>query len=145
MDYNKQWRKDNKKHIQEYNRQYREENPVRCRECQRQWRKKNPDYDKQWAKDNPDKVNAKIAKRKARELNQTPQNANKELINFYYEVAATMLDYEVDHIKPLSKGGLHHEDNLQILEKSLNRQKSNKWPLTKEDQIKFREGIRLWL
>ena len=34
--------------------------------------------------------------------------------------------YEVDHIIPLSKGGLHHEDNLQYLTVLENRQKSNK-------------------
>lgn len=34
--------------------------------------------------------------------------------------------YEVDHIIPLSKGGLHHENNLQYLLKEENRKKSNK-------------------
>lgn len=34
--------------------------------------------------------------------------------------------HEVDHIFPLSKGGLHHEDNLQYLTKEDNRKKSNK-------------------
>ena len=34
--------------------------------------------------------------------------------------------YEVDHIIPLSKGGLHHQDNLQYLLKEENRRKSNK-------------------
>lgn len=34
--------------------------------------------------------------------------------------------YEVDHIVPVSKGGLHHQDNLQYLPKEVNRKKSNK-------------------
>jgi len=34
---------------------------------------------------------------------------------------------EVDHIQPLSKGGFHHQDNLQYLTKEENRRKSNKW------------------
>jgi len=34
--------------------------------------------------------------------------------------------YEVDHIIPLSKGGKHHESNLQYLTVSENRKKSNK-------------------
>lgn len=33
--------------------------------------------------------------------------------------------YEVDHIIPLSKGGLHHENNLQYLPKKGNRRKGN--------------------
>jgi len=34
--------------------------------------------------------------------------------------------YEVDHIIPLSKGGKHHEDNLQYLTLSENRKKNNR-------------------
>jgi hypothetical protein len=34
--------------------------------------------------------------------------------------------YEVDHILPLSRGGLHHEDNLQYLLIEENRKKGNK-------------------
>ena len=34
--------------------------------------------------------------------------------------------YEVDHIIPLSKGGLHHENNLQYLLKEVNRRKGNR-------------------
>ena len=35
--------------------------------------------------------------------------------------------YEVDHIVPLSKGGKHHEDNLQYLTLEDNRRKGNRW------------------
>lgn len=34
--------------------------------------------------------------------------------------------YEVDHIIPLSKGGLHHQDNLQYLVMKDNRSKGNR-------------------
>ena len=34
--------------------------------------------------------------------------------------------FEVDHIHPISKGGLHVEYNLQYLPKSANRSKGNK-------------------
>lgn len=37
--------------------------------------------------------------------------------------------YEVDHIIPLSRGGLHHQDNLQYLLKEDNRRKGNKMVL----------------
>lgn len=34
--------------------------------------------------------------------------------------------YHVDHIIPISKGGLHHEDNLQYLTPHENRSKGDK-------------------
>ena len=84
----------------------------------------------------------KTQKRYYLKLKQTPADANLDLIRFYYIVSETMKDYEVDHIKPLSKGGLHNEDSLQILNRSLNLLKLNKWPLTNEEKIKYK-GIRL--
>ena len=43
----------------------------------------------------------------------------------YY--AACPAGYEVDHIRPLSKGGEHTLSNLQYLTVSENRTKSDKW------------------
>jgi len=45
--------------------------------------------------------------------------------------------YVVDHIQPLSKGGLNGQDNLQILPYTLNAEKSNKWPLTEEQKCRY--------
>jgi 5-methylcytosine-specific restriction endonuclease McrA len=47
----------------------------------------------------------------------------------------TGIAYEVDHIRPLSKGGEHALYNLQILEASLNRSKKDKWGI--EEQTYF--------
>ena len=61
-----------------------------------------------------------MAKRK----NQTPDDVNiKELQEFYINCPE---GYEVDHIMPISKGGLHCLSNLQYLTISENRRKSNK-------------------
>lgn len=37
---------------------------------------------------------------------------------------------EIDHIIPLSKGGRHDEDNFQVLCRTCNRKKSNKFDLS---------------
>lgn len=71
------------------------------------------------------------AKYKAIKLNQTPIDADSEKIAYIYRVCEAMNqledeEYQVDHIKPLSRGGLHHQDNLQILEKTLNHKKHAK-------------------
>ena len=61
-----------------------------------------------------------LAKRK----NQTPSNIIvKDLQQFYFNCP---VGYEVDHIVPISKGGLHSLENLQYLTASDNRRKSNK-------------------
>ena len=60
----------------------------------------------------------------AKKKNQTPNNVDiKELQNFYLNCPK---GYEVDHIIPISKGGLHCIENLQYLTISENRKKSNK-------------------
>lgn len=61
----------------------------------------------------------------------TPLDADKFAIARFYEEAERMtlqtgVKHEVDHIIPISKGGLHHQDNLQILVWHENRKKGNK-------------------
>ena len=41
--------------------------------------------------------------------------------------ASTGIPHEVDHVIPISKGGLHHPDNLQVLTKDDNRQKGSNY------------------
>jgi hypothetical protein len=63
------------------------------------------------------------ARRRARLRNQTPELTQEEKIklqNFYLNCPKGC---EVDHIRPIAKGGLHHPDNLQILTKTENRKK----------------------
>jgi len=61
-----------------------------------------------------------MAKRK----NQTPKDIDIKAIQQFY--ANCPKGYEVDHIIPISKGGLHTLENLQYLTVSENRKKSNK-------------------
>ena len=51
-------------------------------------------------------------------------NANRKLIKEIYLMCPK--GHEVDHIIPLSRGGLHHQDNLQYLPKKINRKKGNR-------------------
>lgn len=53
-----------------------------------------------------------------------PCNADKVKLKEFYQNCPE--GYEVDHIIPLSRGGLHHPDNLQYLTREQNRSKSNK-------------------
>lgn len=63
--------------------------------------------------------------------NLMPDNADKKAIQKFYDEAKrltieTSVKYEVDHIKPISKGGLHHQDNLRVITFTENRKKGNK-------------------
>lgn len=91
--------------------------------------------------------NQKSSEHKAQRKNQTPPDVDLEKIAYIYQVCEAMNQvneerYEMDHIKPISKGGLHHQDNLQILKRSLNGEKNAKWPLTEGEKIKYK-GIIL--
>ena len=104
-----------------YGKKWAEENPEKTR-----------DYKRKWAKENPAKCAKKRAKYRAKKLNQTPDDADDRVITWYYTMAKQMSDrigqqgfYHVDHIIPLSKDGLHHEDNLQILTAHQNMSKGN--------------------
>lgn len=86
-----------------------------------------------WGRANPDKVNARTSKRRARlkkvAVPLTPQE-QAEVIAIYAKARAlTELvgePYHVDHIKPISKGGLHHPSNLQVLRGIDNLRKGNR-------------------
>lgn len=84
------------------------------------------------------------AKRRQQKSDQTPEltEIEQNKIHFIYKLASTMADVNVDHYQPLSKGGLHHPDNLQILDAKLNMQKKDKWPLSMDEQKKYR-GLRI--
>lgn len=84
------------------------------------------------------------SKRRATEKNQTPEltDIEQNKIHFIYQLAATMADVHIDHYQPLSKGGLHHPDNLQILDAKLNLEKKDKWPLSIDEQKKY-HGLRI--
>lgn len=61
----------------------------------------------------------------------TPPDADKAKLIWFYEEAKrltlfTGIKHEVDHIIPVSKGGLHHHNNLQVLPWMQNRAKGAK-------------------
>ena len=98
-------------------------------------------YDKKWLQNNLDKHSANSARRRAHKLSQTPDDADTTVIIWYYEIAQQMSKrigipgfYHVDHIRPLSKEGLHHEDNLQILTARQNIMKGSTLAPTTDNQ-----------
>lgn len=61
---------------------------------------------------------------RAKLRNQTPLNVDRKAIREFYKNCPE--GYEVDHIIPISKGGLHSLENLQYLTVYENRSKGNR-------------------
>ncbi|NRB25134.1 HNH endonuclease signature motif containing protein [Shewanella sp.] len=131
---------------------WRDSNPEKVKAAYNAYKLANPTKDKvyreansekvkaskaAWAKANPDKTRAYGARYRATKLAQTPTMSEEELrhIEYFYLCAEifkshTSTDYHVDHVKPLSKGGLHHPINLQVLTAKANLTKGAKWDET---------------
>ena len=67
---------------------------------------------------------ARQSRYRAKQYKVLDSTADKQKIKLIYKNCPD--GYEVDHIIPLSKGGKHHEDNLQYLTKEDNRRKNNR-------------------
>lgn len=103
-------------------------------------------YHKQYRTNNKSKINNYNASRRS-SIKHIVCDADKIRIDIMYYLCDFINkfnenSYEVDHIRPLSKGGLHHSNNLQILKADLNRKKYNKYPLTKNEKLRY-SGITL--
>ena len=70
------------------------------------------------------KKNEAWARYMCKKKNQTPIDADIPAMQLFY--INCPVGYEVDHVVPISKGGLHSLENLQYLTISENRKKSNK-------------------
>lgn len=103
------------------------------------WRSKNTEKAREatrnWFKSNPHKRTEYEATRRSRITNCTVNLTAQEktdIENIYAKCQrmnkkAGKIAFHVDHIKPLSKGGLHHPSNLQILTAQENVRKHDHW------------------
>jgi len=144
--YDKEYFQNNKEGILKRHKRWWEENKERHRVYTARWYESNKEfwrlhnkdkirkYTKEYQKNNRDKENDKAARRRAKKLDQTPVLTieEKQHIQEIYSICSLMnklstnVKWHVDHIIPLSKGGLHHPDNLQILEAVANLRKGAK-------------------
>lgn len=97
------------------------------------WRAENKEwmhrYNQQYAKENPDIVSLSRQLRETSLKQRCVSWADTEAIKQIYK-QAKVSGLEVDHIIPLQGekvSGLHVENNLQLLTKTENRRKSNKY------------------
>jgi hypothetical protein len=129
----KKYYENNKEKINQRNRRYYKNNLEKEKQRKHEYRKNNKEKIKlqshEYYKNNPEKIAANNIKRRALKLNQTPdltQEEKQQIIDIYKHSVKLGPGWQVDHIQPISKGGLHHPDNLQIVAKSYNLQKGSK-------------------
>ena len=125
--------------------EWRAANPTLLCERQRRWRAARRDkqnaYKRKYNKAHRAEKNARARTYKARKRGLSVQGTQKA-INAFYRWAmnertvkcylcgkvVSRNDRQVDHVMPLSRGGLHEPSNLCVMHKRCNIKKSNKLP-----------------
>lgn len=112
----------------------REKRNERARAWSRSFRDKHPDksrdYSKRYYANNQHACAERGRKYRARKMGATCETHRPEVAACMYEISSRIsncigIRFHVDHILPLSKGGRHHHDNLQII--------PSRWNLRKND------------
>jgi len=154
QEYNRRYYADNREEKREYCRQYYVENRVKILERKRQYHVNNQDarqeYNRQYYKEkravilegkrhyhatNPDIGHARSIRRRARKAaaggTHTPSDIRTQLKrqkSRCYWCGKKVMDYHVDHVIPLSRGGSNGPENLVIACPSCNLSKGRKLP-----------------
>lgn len=142
--YNKRIRDDRAKNPDKYkawSKAYQESDPEHFRRVKNAWVENNKEkravISKKYAASHAEKILASVRKRQSKKLQAFPLWADEKRIRDIYAQAKAMMaltgePYDVDHIVPLQGKtvcGLHCEANLQVIPRSDNRKKSNRyWP-----------------
>lgn len=117
-------------------KRWQEKNKEKAAHQRREWARKNKDkmnaYKIKWARNNRDKRTVWEAHRRALKFRATVYltTADKKEIENMYKLAQdktkdTGFQWHVDHIVPLTKGGLHKPTNLQVVPARWNIRKRN--------------------
>ena len=101
-----------------------------------QWQKYFTEDEKKNAKTISNRIySARYRSKWSKKLDET---ADKTIIKLIYKNKPE--GYDVDHIVPLTRGGIHHENNLQYMETSDNKRKNNRL----EEECDFPLRIIKW-
>lgn len=122
--------KENPEHFRKLVSESVKRNYFKKLELNQRYRKLNPDKVYKWkAKDralNKDRISADNAKRRSKLRSENTLAIRKfyALRDFYISMSLGDI-FHVDHIIPISKGGLHDESNLQVIPAIDNLRKGN--------------------
>jgi len=132
----KQWRENNKEKHRAYSLNWQKQNSTRVNIKNKKWKKNNEEkykeFQKKYSMSVPEKKQKDAANRRCKKRNQSPVLTinQKKIVECFYKQAIRLkerfgIQFEVDHIIPISRGGLHHPTNLQVLPLKINRSKGH--------------------
>jgi 5-methylcytosine-specific restriction endonuclease McrA len=148
-----EWAEKNRERLKKRNRERYWSDPEASKKKKAEWAKRNRERVLAYAR-RTEPIWRNANREKVRAQNARWRNANKEKIAFYamrriarkraaipagydegmiqpiYDWCARVtrclsIPHHVDHIVPLSRGGPHHHENLQVLPAAINAKKSN--------------------
>ncbi len=125
ISYSTKWKIANKQRVNLYSKTYREENPEKVKAAKLSWslanKHKFPIYGHNYrcSKKNTGKLSKGLSEKLYR-LQKGKCPCCKKALG---------TDFHIDHIMPLSLGGLNTDDNIQLLRSKCNLQKGSKHPV----------------
>lgn len=140
---------ENKEEINKKKKQYYEENREQAAARMKVWHEKNPNWRKEHRVANPDLVRDQESMRRAKRYTAYVEPVNRWILFEVYKgccgicgEAVERDSFEVDHIIPLSKGGLHMYTNMQPSHRSCNAMKNDK--IIDPDQLAIRVDPKVY-
>ncbi len=115
----------NKDRFKVYQKNWCKDNAIKLSEYRKKWVDDNIERVRLWNKTSESKRRA-IKSESIKDLTETQE----VMIKHYYAHASRVssklgIEFHVDHIVPLSLGGLHHPSNLQVVPAVWNMRKHN--------------------
>lgn len=134
----KAYREANKSEYARRSKEWQQANPERVRVKTQRWQSANPDAVRRWQKANPAATRAIKQRRRAKEREAEGTHTAADILRIgdaqkwrcHWCAKPTGKAYEVDHIKPLSRGGSNWPRNLCIACVPCNRRKHASDPAT---------------
>lgn len=142
-EYSRRWRLKNPDRVKLTSQEYRDNNRDKIKRYgAKKWAENSKELyakNRAWRAANPEMARSYDVVRERRKSLESPV-ADKEFSKFVFTEAASAavrrekmhgLKWEVDHMIPLSKGGFHSWENIQVIPERLNRMKHSSMIMTK--------------
>ena len=126
----KAWHGANPDRVAQHKRDWQERNREYAAQLKKDWREKNPELYANIKRANEAKRRARKASALVIEFSDAQLQARLAYYGHRCWICRTEKYEELDHVKPLSKGGAHMLSNLRPACRSCNRAKHANWPFS---------------